>query len=317
MRTGDREYKERQYVVTSQAEADLMNLESDMRTGDYPLEELLGRLEAISQETDKRGLRRPCITELEARIYKSLGKYDLATAKYEQLIRSDQGSYSTGAMDLYCNLRSKLLKEQADSCKGDPKFLVAEFDQVDNYLAALLVVSPTTERYNIRGSAWKRRTCLYKADAVGMEEAIRKAAEYYRISHQQKPDAYPWSNWIALENLLVAAGRQEWGAVDTHLPTIQQIQDAIGSLRLLYVAGPRSKIFQEWISPSNLLLANWLVMATQAGAGAKDAYEDQVVASYEDVWEKVGSVEDKLSDIQHLQLLIDALGGLRGPRGIL
>ncbi|HXO76879.1 MAG TPA: hypothetical protein VN824_16610, partial [Puia sp.] len=48
---------------------------------------------------------------------------------------------------------------------------------------------------------------------------------------------------------------------------------------------------------------------------APDTLAPAVVDSYTAVWKKVGSREDKLSDIQHLQLLIDALTGLTAAPG--
>ncbi|HTI93016.1 MAG TPA: CHAT domain-containing protein [Puia sp.] len=305
--------EKKQYVITEQAEIDLMNLESDMRTGDFLTEDLLARLKAISDETDKCGLRKPVITELEARIYKSLNKYDLALKKYEEMILSEEGGYSFNAVELYCNLRSKLLKDRIEK-KESAALLEKEFDQVHAYMEALILLSPTAERFDILGSCWKRRTALYPDNRDQLALSVRKAASYYRQAHQIRARAYPFSNWIALENLLVAAGIQQWGG-QPDLPGLNDLNKMLTDLELAYAQGPATRVFEDWIAPSNLLLVDWLVKSTMAGAEAPDTLAPIVVDSYAAVWKKVGAREDRMSDIQHLQLLIDALTGLTAAPG--
>ncbi|HMI63524.1 MAG TPA: CHAT domain-containing protein, partial [Puia sp.] len=308
-----RVHEEKKYVITEQAEIDLVNLDSDMRTGDYTAEDILTRLNAISDETDRCKLRKPIITELEAKIYKSLNKYDLALKKYQALMSSDEGGYSFNAVELYCNLRSKMLKERIEK-KEPVSPLEKEFDQLHADMEALILLSPTAERYDILGSCWKRRTALYPDNRDQLALSIRRAAGYYRQANQLKARAYPFSNWIALENLLVAAGLQQWGGLPD-LPGLPDLSKMLTDLELAYARGPMTKIFEDWIAPSNLRLVDWMVKTTAAGAEAPDTLAPIVVDSYTAVWKKVGSREDRLSDIQHLQLLIDALTGLTAGPG--
>ena len=308
-----RVHEEKKYVITEQAEIDLVNLDSDMRTGDYTAEDILARLQAISDETDRCKLRKPIITELEAKIYKSLNKYDLALKKYQALMSSDEGGYSFNAVELYCNLRSKMLKERIEK-KEPVSPLEKEFDQLHADMEALILLSPTAERYDILGSCWKRRTALYPDNRDQLALSIRRAAGYYRQANQLKARAYPFSNWIALENLLVAAGLQQWGGLPD-LPGLPDLSKMLTDLELAYARGPMTKIFEDWIAPSNLRLVDWMVKTTAAGAEAPDTLAPIVVDSYTAVWKKVGSREDRLSDIQHLQLLIDALTGLTAGPG--
>jgi tetratricopeptide (TPR) repeat protein len=338
-------YEEKQYVITEQAEIDLINLESDMRTGDYTVEESLALLKAISEETDKRKLRTPAITELEARIYKSLNKYDLALAKYEQLMNSMEGGYSFGAIELYCNLRSKLLKERIDKKLEQPEALESEFQQLNNSLEALILLSPTADRYSILGSSWKRRTALYLNRPTSLQQAIRQSANYYRKASQLKPSAYPYTNWITLEALLVMAKQQSWGgpaccyaegmkasALFTAangsgnitsatngsllLPQHNEIIETLTSMQQAYAHRSGNLSFEDWVALSNLRFVEWVVRATEKDdpSSLKDL-QSFVTASYLEVWKKVGAAEDRLSEIQHLQLLIDALAALTSAGG--
>lgn len=318
-------YEEKQYVITEQAEIDLINLESDMRTGDYTAEELLTSLNAISTETDKRKLRTPGITELEARIYKSLNKYDLALAKYEQLMNSLDGGYSFNAIELYCNLRSKLLKERIDKKIEKEDVLEKEFQQLNNSLQALILLSPTADRYSILGSSWKRQTALYLKNLKSLQLAIRQSADNYRKANQIRATAYPYTNWITLEALLVLAKLQTWGGCpclpESHdngltLPKHTDIIDTLSAMEQTYAHNVRTLSFENWVALSNLRFVQWIVSATEKeDAASLKELENSVVDSYLEVWQKVGATEDRLSEIQHLQLLIDALAALTSETG--
>ncbi|MBS1663633.1 MAG: CHAT domain-containing protein [Bacteroidetes bacterium] len=300
----------KQYVISEQAEIDLLNLDSDMRTGDHPAEELLTRLKTISDETDRANLRTPTVTEWEAMIYKSLGKYDLSLQKYQQLIHGMQGGYSFKAVELYCNLRAKLLKERIDKKEAAAQ-LEKEFDQLHSELEALILLSPTADRYDIMGSCWKRRTALYldKDSKAKLIDAVQKSAQYYSAADKIADKVYPFCNWIALQNLLIAASIQQWGET-ADIPTLDDIHQRLARLEQVCAPGPGTKLFQDWIAPANLKLTNWFVVNTHNGADTADTLMDGVVDIYHDTWGRVGATEDRMSDIQHLQLLIDALAGL-------
>jgi hypothetical protein len=323
LRDEGRVYEEKQYVITEQAEIDLVNLESDMRTGDYSIDELLASLKAISDETDKRRLRTPAITELEARIYKSLNKYDLALAKYKQLMSSVEGGFSFNAIELYCNLCSKLLKERIDKKTEQNDVLEQEFKQLNKSLEALILLSPTADRYSILGSSWKRHTALYLSELSLLQNAIRQSANCYRKASQLKASAYPYTNWISLEALLVMANLQSWGGdpcvpVDHTngetagtLPQHTEIIDTLTGMQQVYTHNARSLSYQDWVALANLRFVEWIVSATEKGnAASLQAQQNLVVDSYLQVWKIVGATEDRLSEIQHLQLLIDALAAL-------
>ena len=69
-------------------------------------------------------------------------------------------------------------------------------------LESLLKVGPSSERYSLLGSAYKRLATLQK-DAKAVSGSIRKAAESYRAAHQRALehgnfDPYPALNWLTL-----------------------------------------------------------------------------------------------------------------------
>lgn len=299
-----------QYVIAEQAEIDLANLNSDMGTGDYPDKDILARLQAISDETDRCGIRMPAITEWEAQIYKGLNLYEQALAKYKQLLSSPSGNYSFIAVEQYCNLRAKLLRNQQAAGGVSTAVLQEEFSALIKELEALLLLSPTAERYDILASTWKRRCSLYfdQPDArQALEDAVREAASGYRNAFTVAPGAYSYTNWISLENVLVAAQRQQWDKV-----MVDQIGGVLTQLEADCGKRPPSNVYWDMILVPNIRLVQWMVAATRAGELVRNPEDEQAVAdSYFSVWQVAGTTDAKMSELQHLELLISALKGLQ------
>jgi CHAT domain-containing protein len=78
----------------------------------------------------------------------------------------------------------------------------AEVRKAIERLESLLKVGPSSERYSLLGSAYKRLATLQQ-DAKAVSDSIRKAAERYRAAHQRALgrgnfDPYPALNWMTL-----------------------------------------------------------------------------------------------------------------------
>jgi tetratricopeptide (TPR) repeat protein len=78
----------------------------------------------------------------------------------------------------------------------------AEVRKAIERLESLLKVGPSSERYSLLGSAYKRLATLQQ-DAKAVSDSIRKAAESYRAAHQRALgrgnfDPYPALNWMTL-----------------------------------------------------------------------------------------------------------------------
>lgn len=316
---------QKEYVIAEEAEIDLCNLDSDMSTGDLRPEETLARLTAISDAVDYSDIRTPEITELEARIYKGMNKYDMALEKYASLLKGAKGGYSFEAVEQYCNLRSKLLRDRQLAMQGQlaaqaVQGLQAEFDEVMGYLRSLLLLSPTAERYCIQGSAWKRRVPLFGAQSPELTGGIRTAADSYYQAYTISGDAYSYTNWIAMENILVTAGKQKWGdapagvpgdavAAIAILPTKAFIDSTLADLERAWRKKPKKNDIWYLIVPANLSLVKWMVDAAVAGVSMVNE-ESNVVKSYIDAWAIAGTRDTKMSEVQHLELLICALQGV-------
>ncbi len=314
--------KGKHYVIAAQAEIDLSNLLSDLNTGDAKTDAALNKLKLITDEVDKRGIRTPFITEQEAMIFKELNKYEEAIEKFERLFASAEASYSFTAAEQYCNIRAKWLAKQVAKTK-QPAQLEKDFDKLINDLDALIQLSPSAERYSIAGSTWKRRMALYKNSKSKTLKAIAEAAKNYQLAFNRgkaTDGIYPYTNWFEMEMLLVIAGERKWGtngnkngrydlpdAADI-LATFQQME----SNQLKKETGD----YWEWILVPNIKLCRWMLPATTGKKLKQMPDSRKVKESYLDVWKMAGTQDEKQIEVQHLDLLIEAMETI-APRHIL
>jgi hypothetical protein len=311
-----------QYVIPLQAEIDLSNLLSDLKAGDLATDVAMTRLNAISAEVDKRDIRLPAITELEANILKELNNYPDAISKYEKLIASPEASFSMIAVEQYYNIKMKHLVSQLEKEKGTPA-LGKELDKIIAGIEALLSLRPTAERYSELGSAWKRKIQYYAGDKTSVVKAIAESSKYYYMAYEQatrvegKDGIYGYTNWLQLENLLYIAGEYErewgqpyWKTVNQHifkLPSLKDISKKLAELESACLKKPSSSNYWEAIAPANLSLCKWILSSNGNGTLKKMPSSDSVASAYVSVWKSMGTVGNKKQETDHLDLLMKAL----------
>jgi CHAT domain-containing protein len=317
--------KEKHYVISAQAEIDLSNLLSDLKKGEMKTEDALAKLKVITDETERRGIRTSAITELEAMVFRSLNKYEKAIEKFELLLSSPDASYSFAAAEQYCNVRAKHLAAQAGKVKKIGS-LEQEFNKLISDLDALIHLSPSAERYNITASTWKRMIGIYRKNKTKTIRAIGEAARNYLMAYTKEKDdenIYPYTNWVALEVLLVIAGERKWGeavkdkngndvyAIPTHADIVLNLQD----MERNRLKKPADKYWDRILIP-NLKLAQWMLSATADKKAKQTPDPGKLADSYVNVWKMAGTKDEKQIEIQHLDLLIEALE-LISPKHIL
>lgn len=337
LRTGGSVYEEKQYVISIQAETDLTNLYSDMRTGDFTADEILTKMSAIIDETEARKLRTQAITELEAKIYFYLNKFDEALKKYEVLVTSVENGYSFSAMEQYCSLLCRKLRD--DIGKSSPQQIEKDFDRLKNLLNALIQLKPTCDRYSLQGSSWKKITALYFNDASAsrLKNAVRMSADAYRKANDINFNAYYYINWITLEAMLIKAGLQEWGGLAYQvegnkadpqevakggsgngkpasptvvLPQLTEIEATL--LNLKQTISQQNKILslQDALVMPNITITEKILAASDI-KDIVDNWDSIQTSSYQGVWKTEGAKEEWLQEVTHLGLLIRALFAIK------
>ena len=303
--------KDEAYVLAAQAEIELSNLLSELSTGEWETnDKALDWLDSISKKMAPRGIRNAAITELEGNIYKELKLYPKAIEKYSQLSNYKKATYMFTSIEQLCNLRAKEIIK--DPGKGKIASREKDFDKVIDDLKALVQLNPSAERYNLVGSTWKRKSSIYKKEKDKTIHCLRESAlNYYKAyTIGGKSNAvYSYTNWFTVENLLVIAGDQNWGSgkKPLSLPSFQKVQDTLKAMEREYDKPLVSDDYWAKVRVSNLKLCSWLLEATKNKKVKAMPPSDELLNSYLAVWKMSGTKNEKDIEIQHLDLIIEAL----------
>ena len=228
--------KPTEYVIAREAEIDLNNLLNKLEVSGYSKESLLRELENISAAVEKSNIRNGEITESEALAYAGLCMYEEAMSKYESLLKMENASFSFSAMEKYCNVRPKYYVSIFKKDKKDQKKFLEYISKVIGDLNLLIGYSPTAERLNMLGSAFKSKAMI-SSGIKSKIEAYQQAACFYHQAYSKQKKAYSLVNWLEVENILVLLDSRKWGqAVKTenYSYRVPVIKEVIGLLESMF-----------------------------------------------------------------------------------
>jgi CHAT domain-containing protein len=304
--------KAKAYVISQEAEVELTNLLNKLEIPGYTTEGLFAELQTISDAVDATHLRNGRITELEALICSGLYKYELAIRKYESLLQMEHASFSFSAMEQYSNIRAKYYVNEFRKTGKHQKELLAGMDKVIEDLGVLTGYSPTAERLKMTGSAYKRKAMLSNTRAQKIK-AYKEAAYHYYLANLKKQDIYALINWLSLEQILILSGERKWGEKiaehDRPAYILPSLKDAVHQLqdvfKLLASSSENELTYWDLASAGNIKVSLFL-LDQKSGNDHAVTYEE-VLETYEEIWDKAGSKGKKLAEVEHWEFLIDAL----------
>jgi len=305
---------DRTYLIAQEAEVDLMNLLNKLEIGKLPTAEYLRELEVITAAVDKAEVRNALITEKEALIYLELGEYELACNKFSQLLSMEEGTFSFSVAEKYCNARSKKIMldyERTDSTKATIKAGFArQMDKVIRDLEILINLSPTSERLNMIGSAYKRQA--YLSPRADKAKFYRKAAWHYQRGYSNYQTWYSLTNWLTLESALIRSRGMEWEAgrelisKETGYP-LPMLQDAIKLLdlnRSSLSKNTERMSYWDMLACLNIRLCKFILLYK---GPENEADLDDILQEITSLWKFAGSKGKRFAEIEHLKFVIDAL----------
>lgn len=311
LRAGYKKHPPKEYVIAKEAEIELANLLNKLEISGYTTEGLLAELNAISNAIDKAMIRNGETTEIEALIYGGLCMYEQAMIKYESLLKMENASFSFSAMEKYCNIRPKFYINEFKKSGKNQKELLLSIDKVIRDLNLLIDYSPTAERLNMLGSAYKSKAMINTTKAQKIN-AYRQAALFYYKAYSKNKKTYSLTNWLQIENILVLLENRKWGQpvkidnTEYHLPTVKDaVKDLANMLDSLTSFSSDELNYWDWASAANIKLCV-MILDHQNGSSRLSAYEE-IFTLYKETWDKTGSKGKKLGEIDHFDFLIDAL----------
>ena len=187
-----------------------------------------------------------------------------------------------------------------------------EIGNVISDLNDLIKLSPTSERFNILGSSYKRAAFL---STDNKQENYKNAARFYHKGFEKSGSWYSLTNWLSLESILIMSGVHAWGdfgdAQDKTSYKIPAMKEATGLLE--NAAASLCKInermsYWDMLAGINIGLCKYIVQFTEDD----DKNEvDNIFKEISYLWKKAGTKGKRFSEIEHLEFLIDALSAAK------
>jgi hypothetical protein len=315
----------RSYVISEEAELELVNLFNEVESGRYETSEVLAKVEAISKGVDECGLRAPEITEHEAYIYLELYEYEYALAKFKALLEAEQASFSVSTLEKYCNLRAKYcVRRLADDAISRAEAL-KEINCIVKHLGALLDINPTAERLNLLGSTFKRKALLLASGAEkpkkgakdSVSDAYAAAAYHYQAACQVPGNGhgmYSLTNWYILEALLALREEPAWGmkrmyeGVAYSVPSREEAQYQLTQGTAACFASTKRN-YRTMVEAAHAQLCLLLLDPDRA---ALSSMWVQLLELYRLIWGTTGSKGKRMAEVEHLEFLDQALQTAKG-----
>jgi tetratricopeptide (TPR) repeat protein len=196
--TEDTEFETEEVLVM-----ELTNLLNDLDLA-QGTEQKLSRIAAIESSLSASQRSSGRVIELLAQVYVALGNLKKAIEHYESLKSFSNAKYSLRSLEQLCNLKVKYSMQKWRSNPSD----LSETQRVINdaivELNRLQAISPTSERFNLLASCYKRLAMIEQAPDL-KKENYQKTAQYYREASGLIPSHemfYPLANASLIDFVL-------------------------------------------------------------------------------------------------------------------
>ena len=317
------------YMISQEAEIDLMNLLNELDIGKKSTDEYIKQLDEISEGVEIAKIRTPSVTEKEALIYLELNHFEKACEKFSALLKVEDASFSFSVAEKYYNamakkvtsefkifLRKQIVENDIEKQKNTEQKRTESLkilNEVTADLEALVKLIPSSERLNILGSTYKRRAFVMDKNKA---ESYEKAAFNYQQAYAYSKNWYSLTNWLALESALVMAQLHNW---DSELNSkneklgykLVSYDEALGLLNDATISLSDTERMSYWdmIAGINIGLCKYILQFSKNSGKnlSKEISHQDIYYEFGELWEKAGSKGKRFAEIEHLEFIIDAL----------
>lgn len=253
---------------------------------------------------------------------KIAGDYKSITDTKSSEVKTLENKLKTLAKDELNAEKIKEIESQKQKCIEQIQNARAEnllkIEKVVTDLEALIQLLPSSERYNILGSSYKRKAFISENNK---QADYLKAALNYQRAYSFYNNWYSLTNWLALESTLVMTGIHEWGSKTdkSNAETGYQIVSVDEAIRLLEASKTTLCVTSErmsyWdmIAGINIGLCKYLL---QFSDKSESRELEQIFNEISELWKKAGSKGKRFAEIEHIEFLTDALSGSKNKNAI-
>jgi hypothetical protein len=293
------------YLIAQEAENDLNNLLNQADAVGYNNVILRERLDKIINAVEKASIRNAPITEKEALVLAECGEYELAIAKFNELVKNEQASYSVKALEKFCNIRAKLVVKNRMNGVGKPADQMKEMKKVITDLEQLRDMCGTAERLSLLGSTFKRKSLI--AGKINEKvEALITAADYYKQAYELPGNAnktYALINWLEIEKILEQSKNKVGIKTLLKSYTLINTDEFKATIEVLVDTRPDAGSDMDFwteIGYANATLCLWLL----ENGKSKNVSDTDVFEAYRAVWKMAGSQNKKMAEMEHFDFLL-------------
>jgi hypothetical protein len=185
-------------------------------------------------------------------------------------------------------------------------------------LEALVQLIPSSVRFNILGSSYKRNAFILENNK---QEAYKKAALNYQKAYSFSNNWYSLTNWLALESTLVVTGIHRWGSNEDNnkielgykLPSTDEAIRLLDASKESLCVNSERMSYWDMLAGINIGLCKFILQFPDKSD--KKEFEN-IYREISELWKKAGSKGKRFAEIEHLEIVIDAFSGTKNKNAI-
>ena len=245
------------------------------------------------------------IIESESQKIKTLEK------EYKELLKDDTKG---GELKKIENKKQKSL----DFIKTERTSYLEKIKKVIADLEALVKLLPSSERFNILGSTYKRNAFILESNK---QEAFKMAALNYQKAYSFSNNWYSLTNWLALESTLVMTGSHFWGLSEDNnkirleykLPSTDEAIRLLDASKESLCVNTERMSYWDMLAGINIGLCKYILQYSDKSD--KKEFEN-IYREISELWKKAGSKGKRFAEIEHLEFVIDAFSETKNKNAI-
>jgi hypothetical protein len=238
----------------------------------------------------------------------------------------EDASFSFSVAEKYYNAQAKKIIEDYKKTPEKLDEYLSGLDKLIDNLKILIRLSPTSERFNILGSTYKRKALLIP-DPLKKPEVYKKAAMFYQKAHTLKPDKwYALTNWLIIEGALILCKNSQWkeesmtdeldsqgNPIPYKLPSFAEAKEKLKKMGNSTWVDREIMNYWDMIATINIKLCEYVVNFTEASS-IHDL--NKILAELRDLWAKAGTVGKRFAEIDHVEFMIDEVSVIKNANTI-
>lgn len=203
------------------------------------------------------------------------------------------------------NQKKELLKE----IEKVRKECLGNIEKVIKDLASLIELSPTSQRFNILGSTYKRKAFILKDNK---HWAYQKAAYNYQKGFANSNNWYSLTNWLSLGTSLELSGIQKLTSqsdkkntdMDYQMPSYEEALNLLNTTEASLCKINDRMSYWDMIAGINIGLCKYILQFSR-----KDDKKvvENIFRDISHLWKMAGSKGKRFAEVEHLEFIIEAL----------